>query len=96
MSALAWSASGDRAFTAAADGTVRVWSVKKHHLEPHAVELLSLSEFNIAGKPTCLLFPPDDERLICGYDDGAIRVCDSVPWSKRADESRARKATTPK
>ncbi|MBL8747822.1 MAG: protein kinase [Planctomycetes bacterium] len=93
ITATAATSDGGRVFTAGVDGTVRVWHSRPPEMPgastTPAIELLSLSDPEITGKPTCLLFPPDGERLICGYDDGSIRVWDSVPWSERVDRRNA-------
>jgi hypothetical protein len=92
VSALAWSHDGVRLFSAGRDGFVRLWDPST------GSELLNLGDNNNPGTPTirafdgmpCSLFAtPDGERLICGYDDGAIRVWDSVPWSERVDRRNA-------
>lgn len=94
--ASAWSPDGDRVFTCSRDGTVRCWHTTAptpdHVLQP----LLTLTEPEIAGRPTTLLMTSDGERLACGYDDGSIRVWDSVPWSERAKHVPPLFASTPK
>jgi serine/threonine protein kinase len=92
--ALAWSATDTRLFSAGEDRFVRV-------LEPSSGRMvLDLGNAAIPGEPTrryydgratCLLATPDGERLIAGFDDGAIRVWDAVPWKQRYAELQARK-----
>ncbi|MBL8736508.1 MAG: protein kinase [Planctomycetes bacterium] len=79
----AWSPDGKRVFTCSRDGTVRCWPTDLPSRGYVLAPLLTLTEPEIAGRPTTLLITPDGERLACGYDDGSIRVWDSVPWSER-------------
>ncbi|MCU0867480.1 MAG: serine/threonine-protein kinase [Planctomycetes bacterium] len=79
-----WSPNGDRVFTCAKDRTVRCWPTAVPSVEHVLSPLLTLNEPEIAGHPTTVLMTPDGERLVCGYDDGSVRVWDSVPWSERA------------
>ncbi|MCU0866502.1 MAG: serine/threonine-protein kinase [Planctomycetes bacterium] len=96
--AVAWSSDGSRLFTAGADRFVRLWDPVR------GLELLNLGDNTIPGKPgfrafdgvpCCLFATPDDERLFCGYTDGAVRVWDTVPWLERVARRRAREATAP-
>ncbi len=91
--AIAFSPDGKRIFTTSTDRTVRVWhsTTGRQLLDlgtPHIAGMPTC--LHIAGMPTCLMMTPDGERLVAGYDDGAIRVWDAVCWDDRVRELNAR------
>jgi WD40 repeat protein len=68
---------GLRYFTAADDGSIRIW-----HAET-GKELLTLNEERITAAPTAIFIEPNNERLVVGYANGAERIWDAVTWAER-------------
>ncbi|MCA9062898.1 MAG: protein kinase [Planctomycetaceae bacterium] len=75
VTALCFNEDGTRLFSAAADGTLRVWDTERR------VELLSLP--NVDGFVTFLDFDPDRNSLAAGLYDGHVILIEPISAAER-------------
>lgn len=71
VGSLAATSDGRTLASAGPDGTVRLWSV------PTRTEVAVFEDLE-AGVARALVFSPDDNTLVAGYDSGVVRLWDSL------------------